>query len=988
MSHSTALKSRPSHDFVFDVLRGLAALAVFLSHSDHAHLFYYPVLVAHKDWLGRFGVDLFFILSGFLIWGSAKSGLGQPGGLLRYAINRLTRLAPLYWLSLAAAIYFIPLLGSDFHPAVSGASIGRHLMFTQSFAPSVARDLNPVLWTISHEVTFYLLVPLLMAGSRLLRIEWMLAASVLFLLPGVSEWFGAVAPFLQLFYLFAFGIGFREFGARLGRATALLLTGLALVAPRAGLDPGLSVALAAMAVFVAANACSTFIRSERSWFAPVFDGLRRLGVISYSLYIWHYLLLNVLSHYGPGLRHVLALFGAGALWDDLNVKALVTAASMVGVSYASYVLVERPGMTWVRDGLLQWAQLLGHRLREFAAWVRRLDRAVLVLAIAYGAAFLIWYVAEVPRVLHNDWLVHLQQYVHWDHTGDYAAWLSFVFEFQVGHIVAVQKVFAAINYFLLGQRFTVSVVVGCLVMAAYWAWPCWLWTAGRVTPAAALGCLVFALLVFSPHLANIYDWPDSILAHYPLAMFALLATRNADRAATANGWHREAVFWTVSAVLLACLTSGSGFAVLPSVLVTVVMRLWLAGRLRHLLSTQAARGWVVVMALGVAAVAYWALSHANTGLSAEKLLGPRLVLSRPVDFLMHFFATVASPWCHFSIERSVPGGLLAMAGFGIVVVKSLRERRSEAVPWIGLGVFGLLSCLIVSITRFDHDFEGGTVATRYAIYAMPIYEAMIALVVLRLRDVATFHGLLPRHKRMGFAAAIVAAMITFVASSVAMYGKEVHDNAELLQYARGLLDWNGEATHRMLGKNVAQLYLETLPLLKAAGKARVLTDDFVLSGSTTPAMEAALAAYRKGQAADATRYTSCDDAPIGAVHFLGWDDTYAPRKRVLGVGFIRAIGYVRDPYDCDKSIDTLIMIDGRGQPLCNSRSTRDHFYYLPDRFAKSAKMGTPLMFDFSCPAAHEGDAMYPVRVLAYNSSNGMLYLVGAAASPEALGRLP
>lgn len=354
MKSQTVVHSRPSHDLILDVLRGLAALAVFFSHSDHAHLFYYPLLVESKEWLGQFGVDLFFILSGFLIWTSAKTGLPSPEGLLRYCLNRATRLVPLYWLSLAAAIYYIPVLGSDFKPQLSVETIVRHLTFTQSFEPPVARAINPVLWTISHEVLFYALVPVLLWSKRVLRIEWVLAASALLASSGVSEWLGPFGPFAKVFYLFAFGIACGEFRDRFGGAASLFLAALAFGAPRIGLEAGFGSALAAMAVFVAGNTWRGELQKSL-WMVPVLDPLRRLGIVSYSLYIWHYLLLNVISNHVPDVRLMLAGVGLPELWTDLNFRAAFTGVTMVVVSSLSYGVIERPAMTWVRNGLMALA---------------------------------------------------------------------------------------------------------------------------------------------------------------------------------------------------------------------------------------------------------------------------------------------------------------------------------------------------------------------------------------------------------------------------------------------------------------------------------------------------------------------------------------------------------------------------------------------------------------------------------------------------------
>jgi len=86
------------HNVILDALRGIAALAVLLAHGDHNQLIPLDVLAISdvKGFLGKFGVGLFFILSGYLIWISARNTLPKPGGLKIYFVHRATRIYLLF----------------------------------------------------------------------------------------------------------------------------------------------------------------------------------------------------------------------------------------------------------------------------------------------------------------------------------------------------------------------------------------------------------------------------------------------------------------------------------------------------------------------------------------------------------------------------------------------------------------------------------------------------------------------------------------------------------------------------------------------------------------------------------------------------------------------------------------------------------------------------------------------------------------------------
>lgn len=139
-----------------DGLRGIAAMAVIVQHCieftpivNTQPTFASPIqyLFANDFNLGRFGVIIFFLISGYLI----PSSIGhQPRSLISFAIGRFFRLYPLYWLSLILALFAIAALGEKV-PGV--ASIVANLTMIQTLF-GYKNILDPY-WTLLVEHLFY-----------------------------------------------------------------------------------------------------------------------------------------------------------------------------------------------------------------------------------------------------------------------------------------------------------------------------------------------------------------------------------------------------------------------------------------------------------------------------------------------------------------------------------------------------------------------------------------------------------------------------------------------------------------------------------------------------------------------------------------------------------------------------------------------------------------------------------------------------------------
>ncbi len=134
-------------------LRGIACLAVVLYHLSQweAYFGFRKPWFASFRWFGYAGVDLFFVISGFIIAYSSHNRLGQVRELPRYLFRRFWRLYPLYWIALAlgTALMYYP-CGMKVLELDWAANAANWF----GLWPGVP-VIMPHAWTLSFELLFY-----------------------------------------------------------------------------------------------------------------------------------------------------------------------------------------------------------------------------------------------------------------------------------------------------------------------------------------------------------------------------------------------------------------------------------------------------------------------------------------------------------------------------------------------------------------------------------------------------------------------------------------------------------------------------------------------------------------------------------------------------------------------------------------------------------------------------------------------------------------
>lgn len=364
-----------------DGLRGLAALMVLIAHAASLSG---PVdqqkLLSVHTWASRggSGVFLFFVLSGYLIAGpfigALTAGRRRPA-LTGYALRRIARIVPAYWIALACMVTFAP-------PAVGVRwwQLPLHASLTHGWVPGEQDALYFVGWSLSAEATFYVLVPIAayaMARCALPvdvgRLAWLVLGVFVvgWGLTAVADvalvrtdfrlsdagWVqlahNSPLPFLASFCPGIFvALALTPEAVARGGGWALLRR---LTASRLGVPLAIGLGIASFVLFAGATwpirevAGGIMLAVAYGLLLGVVvqrgrrPGLLRLlapvGVISYGIYLWHWIVKTLVD------KHLPALVSHGAAEADLLNVALVLALT-VPLATASWLLVERPAIHW------------------------------------------------------------------------------------------------------------------------------------------------------------------------------------------------------------------------------------------------------------------------------------------------------------------------------------------------------------------------------------------------------------------------------------------------------------------------------------------------------------------------------------------------------------------------------------------------------------------------------------------------------------------
>jgi peptidoglycan/LPS O-acetylase OafA/YrhL len=309
----------PGHVPALDGVRGLAILLVMLTHFTLVQGG--PVIDRLVGLVGRFGwsgVDLFFVLSGFLITGILLDNRGDAHYFRNFYARRTLRIFPLYYCVIFFATVLVPALPFQWtqHFPIGDALRPLYWLYLSNFAVAFGGDNNAFLgltWSLAIEEQFYLVWPILVLLLSRRALMWACAGAVIVSVATRTAFVMAGADRLMAYVLtpcrmdgIAIGcmLGLVLHGNGLAKARALLpkarwvalgcaVAILAIIAYHGTTGfvggPGQSVGYTVVSIFYACVLLYALGAAPGRLGARLFaqPWLRVLGKYSYALYLFH-----------------------------------------------------------------------------------------------------------------------------------------------------------------------------------------------------------------------------------------------------------------------------------------------------------------------------------------------------------------------------------------------------------------------------------------------------------------------------------------------------------------------------------------------------------------------------------------------------------------------------------------------------------------------------------------------------------------------------
>ena len=338
-------------------LRGIAVLLVVIFHLITIEQKYGGANTVLPDLLsfGMFGVDLFFVISGFVMISVTRGKFQNAKQAIRFLYHRASRIYPTYWFYslLVLAVFLLK-------PTLVNSSIGNEVNILASFLlfPTEKLPLVMVGWTLIHEMYFYLLyffILLLIAEKNLVTALILWASVIVF----VNISFDLYSPLKILFFhplTIEFIAGcflgiyyFRSKNKKIPKNSLLLLT--------------------AAVIFIASiNGYNIYqhytgILEPQKWWRILIFGLPALTITFCLLsaerndFFIHSSIVKIGdASYSIYLSHILTLSAAGRIWrvysiesvsdNIIMVPALLFLAIIIGM--LSFHYIEKPLLTYSR----------------------------------------------------------------------------------------------------------------------------------------------------------------------------------------------------------------------------------------------------------------------------------------------------------------------------------------------------------------------------------------------------------------------------------------------------------------------------------------------------------------------------------------------------------------------------------------------------------------------------------------------------------------
>lgn len=313
-----------------DAIRGIAALAVVIFHYFYRYNDIYGHEYLPVEWtaLGKYGVQLFFMVSGFVIYWT----LNRVEKPLDFLVSRFSRLYPTFWFSAILTFSFVFIWGLPGREVSVYQAIMNIFMFHQYMG---VKHIDGVYWTLTVELTFYFWIFTFFVTGLLKYTEYLFTPIILISIlqsQGVIEVSGLLYEIFILQHLsyFLAGICFYKLINKLENKFTYTILILCLAS---------TLFVSSKSVFLITSVFYVFFYlaiSGRLKFLTV-KPLIFLGGISYSLYLLHqnigYVIINEL--YSLGINPIISI----------SVAICVS----ITLAYFTTKYVEKPSLVAIRN---------------------------------------------------------------------------------------------------------------------------------------------------------------------------------------------------------------------------------------------------------------------------------------------------------------------------------------------------------------------------------------------------------------------------------------------------------------------------------------------------------------------------------------------------------------------------------------------------------------------------------------------------------------
>lgn len=322
-------RKSPIRFYEIDLLRFLAAMSVVVYHytyRGYAEGNYSPIpflALGHFTRYGYLGVELFFIISGYVVLLSA-----QGKTVRQFFLSRITRLYPAFWVACSLTFLVKRIWG------VTTSDIGMSSLLHVTFGQYVYNmtmlqeffnifNLDSACWSLTIEITFYFLISLLIGYKLMDHIDWFILFWLVFAV--LPDRFHAGSAFDTLLFpkyapYFSAGMLFYLLQSPVGRTVKrwVLLLVSYLLAIKACKAQTLELAgfyhddfsWKITSIFVTLFFVVVFLVSFRKINLSRFTGLAWLGALTYPLYLIHSDIAFILFHrIGGNINKYLLVIG-------------------------------------------------------------------------------------------------------------------------------------------------------------------------------------------------------------------------------------------------------------------------------------------------------------------------------------------------------------------------------------------------------------------------------------------------------------------------------------------------------------------------------------------------------------------------------------------------------------------------------------------------------------------------------------------------------